>query len=164
MYCILYYFTFDNIWFYFITPSDIYFISPHLHGEWSRQYQKPKNQSLVHAAPFIVVPPVLPSLLRKRCLPCGAAAPFTVAPPLPSSSPPLIVAWFCLHCHAAAAFLVAPPLPSSSHCRSPHRRAAGSAFVVAPPVSYNIVYKILSTITMPEFEKNTTVCTTVYFT
>jgi hypothetical protein len=31
-------------------------------------------------------------LLRKRCLPCGAAAPFIVAPPLPSSSPPLIVA------------------------------------------------------------------------
>jgi hypothetical protein len=44
MYCILYYFTFDNIWFYFITPSDIYFISSHLHGEWSRQVRRPSRR------------------------------------------------------------------------------------------------------------------------
>jgi hypothetical protein len=75
---------------------------------------------------FVVAPP-LPSLSRKRCLPCGAAAPFIVAPPLPSlsrkrclpcapplpsSSPTLIVAWFCLRRRAATATLliVAPPL------------------------------------------------------
>jgi hypothetical protein len=53
---------------------------------------------------FVVAPP-LPSLLRKRCLPCGAAAPFIIAPPLPSSLPTLIVAWFCLCRRAAAASL-----------------------------------------------------------
>jgi hypothetical protein len=72
---------------------------------------------------FVVAPP-LPSLSRKRCLPCGAVAPFIVAPPLPSSSPTLIVAWFCLRCRAAAAFLVAPPLPSSLRpCFCLHRPA-----------------------------------------
>jgi hypothetical protein len=33
---------------------------------------------------FIIASP-LPSLSRKRCLPCGAAAPFIVASPLPLS-------------------------------------------------------------------------------
>ena len=83
---------------------------------------------------FVVTPP-LPFLLLKRCLPCGAIAPFIVAPPLPSSSPMLIVAWFCHRRCAAAAFLVAPPLPSLSHrhfCL--RRRAVGSAFVVVPSV------------------------------
>jgi hypothetical protein len=75
---------------------------------------------------FVLAPP-LPSLSRKRCLPCGATAPFIVAPPLPSSSPTLIVAWLCLRRRAAAASLliVAPPLPSLSH----HRVTA--AFIIA---------------------------------
>jgi hypothetical protein len=42
--------------------------------------------------------------------------------------------FFLCSCRATAAFLVVPVLPSSSHRRfCLRRRAAGSAFVVAPP-------------------------------
>ncbi len=57
---------------------------------------------------------------------------FVIALPLPSS---LRRRQFCIHRHAAAgsAFVVVPPLPSllSRHCLP---RCAAAAFFVAPPV------------------------------
>ncbi len=115
------------------------------------------RRSLNHcaAAPFIVAPPVLPSLSRCRCLHRRAAAAFLVAPLLP-----LLSRCRSLHCCAAAPFIVMPPvlpsslrrrglccralapflvalpvLPLSSRCRCLcHCAAAGSAFVIAPPL------------------------------
>jgi hypothetical protein len=120
------------------------------------------RRSLNHCAapPFIVAPPVLPSLLRCRCLHRHAAAAFLVMPLLP-----LLSCRRLLHCCAAAPFIVAPPvltlllrrrslrrraaapflvaplvLPLSLHCSClRHRAAAGSAFVAAlPPVLHSL--------------------------
>ncbi len=105
---------------------------------------------------FLVALP-LPSSLRRRYLPCRAAAAFVVAPPLVS-----LLRRRSLHRRAAgSAFVVAPPrpsllrrcslpcraagsalviallLPSSSRCRRfciRRRATAGSAFVIAPPL------------------------------
>ena len=88
------------------------------------------------ATPFIVAPPVLPSLSRRRGLhhrtaaDCHAAAAFVVAPPLPS----LLCRRSLPRRAAGSAFVNALPLPSSSRRRSLRRRATVSAFAVAPPL------------------------------
>jgi hypothetical protein len=102
------------------------------------------------AAPFIVAPPFLPLSSRRLCLPCRAAAAFIVTPPVLSSSSRRL---FCLHRRVAgSAFVVAPPLPSLQTLPSLLRRRclhcrAAAAFIIAIfNLSYHIAFNILMTI------------------